>query len=221
MAHLQDFRRKLQSDGHNAYEMYDNHPTIEHFACWAHARRKFHQALDSDKDRADKIMHLIRILYDTEQESRQKELNYQQRQELRIQKSQPILDQIKQSLDEFSLQRIHPDSRMGKAIAYTLKRWGNLIRYIQHTEVEIDNNLTENSIRPIALGRKNYLFAGSPDAAQNAAMMYSFFGTCKLHNIDPYDWLKDILDQIASHPINQISDLLPQNWAITKITNNN
>ncbi|MBX7177030.1 MAG: transposase, partial [Saprospiraceae bacterium] len=107
---------------------------------------------------------------------------------------------------------ILPASSLGEAIGYTLKRWRQLSNYIDHGEVEIDNNLIENKIRPIALGRKNYLFAGSHDSAQRAAMIYSLFATCKLHNINPYDWLIDVFKRINDHPINRIDELLPQNW---------
>ncbi|MBV6472820.1 MAG: hypothetical protein JPMHGGIA_01081 [Saprospiraceae bacterium] len=94
----------------------------------------------------------------------------------------------------------------------TIKRWDKLLAYIYHGEGEIDNNLIENSIRPLALGRKNYLFAGSDDSAQRAAMVYSLFATCQLHDINPYDWLTDVFHRIKDHPINRIAELLPQNW---------
>jgi len=93
-----------------------------------------------------------------------------------------------------------PQSAIGKAIAYTLKLWPRLIVYIEDGRLNIDNNLTENSIRPVALGRKNYMFAGSHDAAQRAAMMYSFFATCKINNIEPFSWLKETLTKIADYP---------------------
>ena len=101
---------------------------------------------------------------------------------------------------------------MGKAIRYSLNLWDKLIRYTQQGRYKIDNNLIENTIRPLALGRKNYLFAGSNKAAQRAAMMYSFFATCKMHEVEPYAWLKDVLNRIPDHKVNQLEDLLPQNW---------
>ncbi|NOT36668.1 MAG: transposase [Saprospiraceae bacterium] len=110
------------------------------------------------------------------------------------------------------MESILPQSPIGKAIAYSLKRWDKLIRYIEHGDVEIDNNLIENSIRPLALGRKNYLFAGSQESAQRVAMIYSSFAICKLHKVNPYEWLHDILLKIKDHPINRIAELLPQNW---------
>ena len=100
---------------------------------------------------------------------------------------------------------------MGKATAYCIDRWDNLIAYLNDGSLEIDNNLAENAIRPIALGRKNYLFAGSERGAQRAAMFYSFFGTCKKNNVNPFDWLKKVLEVIPNYKVNQLSDLLPQN----------
>jgi len=105
-----------------------------------------------------------------------------------------------------------PKSLIGKAIAYTLNLWSNLKRYIQDGRFEIDNNLVENTIRPLALGRKNYLFTGSHKAAQRAAMFYSFFATCKINDVNPYEWLHDIFKKLSEHKANKLHELLPQNW---------
>ena len=101
---------------------------------------------------------------------------------------------------------------MGEALQYTIPRWDNLLAYLYDGYLEIDNNLVENAIRPNALGRKNYLFAGSHEGAQRAAMFYSFFGTCKRNNINPFEWLKDVLERIPTHKANKLDELLPQNW---------
>ena len=108
-------------------------------------------------------------------------------------------------------QYIHtlPKSSIGKALAYSIERWEKLSRYTQNGMLNIDNNPVENSIRPVALGRKNYLFAGSHEAARRSGMLYSLLGTCKLHGIEPYQWLKTTLSKISSHPINRITELLP------------
>ncbi len=102
-----------------------------------------------------------------------------------------------------------PKSNIGEALAYSIKRWDTLSRYTENGMLSIDNNPVENSIRPVALGRKNYLFAGSHEAAKRSGMLYSLFGTCKLHGIEPYGWLKNTLQKIPSHPINKIQELLP------------
>ncbi len=98
---------------------------------------------------------------------------------------------------------------MGNAVRYTIRQWHKLIRVLEDGRLEMDNNLIENKIRPLALGRKNYLFAGSHDAAQGIAMMYSFFATCKVHEVNPYEWMKATLDKIPDHPVNRLDELLP------------
>lgn len=109
-----------------------------------------------------------------------------------------------------------PKSKIGQAVNYTLSLWPRLTRYIEDGNYHIDNNKIENCIRPLALGRKNYLFAGSHEAAQRAAMMYSFFATCKMNEVNPYQWLKDVLDRIPDHKVNQLQELLPHNWVTQK-----
>ncbi|MBK8641756.1 MAG: transposase [Saprospiraceae bacterium] len=108
-----------------------------------------------------------------------------------------------------------PTSAIGKAFAYTLKRWDKLTKYVELGQVEIDNNLVENVIRPIALGRKNYLFAGSHEGAQRRNDIFTI-RTCKINNLNPMEWLQDIFLRINDHPINQIEDLLPHNWIKTR-----
>ncbi len=105
-----------------------------------------------------------------------------------------------------------PKSPIGKALAYSLKRWKALSRYTEDGLLEIDNNPVENAIRPVALGRKNYLFCGSHEAAQRSAMLYSLLGTCKLHGHNPAVWLEDVLCRIGDHPVNRIAELLPHRW---------
>ena len=107
---------------------------------------------------------------------------------------------------------VFPKSLIAKAINYILGIFENLEKYIDSGRYEIDNNLIENAIRPIAIGRKNYLFAGSHDAAQNYAMMYSFFATCKINDVNPYNWLKDVFDRISDHNIQDLEQLLPHLW---------
>ena len=107
---------------------------------------------------------------------------------------------------------VAPKSPMGKALAYTLGLWPRLRSYVQHGHYLIDNNLIENTIRPMAIGRKNYLFAGSDRAASHVALMYSLLGTCKLHGIEPYAYLRDMIGRNPEHKANKINKLLPYNW---------
>jgi transposase len=205
---LESFRGMLQSDGYNAYDIYEKKSGITLFGCMAHARRKFENAKDNDLERAEYVLERMQKLYITEREAREKDLSFDERKELRIKQSLPILQELEKWMKE-QLPDVLPKSSIGQAITYTLGLWNRLTRYIENGQVEIDNNLIENSIRPVALGRKNYLFAGSHEAVQQAAMIYSFLGTCKINNVEPLGWLKDVLQKIQDHSIQKLDELLP------------
>ena len=138
-------------------------------------------------------------------------MDYAQRKALRQDHAIPILDQLEQ-WGEQNLNQTIPNSPIGAAIRYYQARKPYLRRYIEEGRLEIDNNLIENAIRPLALGRKNYLFAGSHEAAQRAAIFYSIFACCAQHNINPMAYLTDVLGRIPEHPINRITELLPHQW---------
>jgi transposase len=205
---LGSFRGMLQTDGYVAYDIYEKKDGITLFGCMAHARRKFEKAKDNDLKRAEHVLERMQKLYMIEREARENDLSFEQRKELRSEQSLPILNELEKWMKE-QLPDILPKSSIGQAITYTLGLWNRLTRYIENGQVEIDNNLIENSIRPVALGRKNYLFAGSHEAAQQAAMIYSFLGTCKINNIEPLSWLKDVLQRIQDHSIQKLDELLP------------
>ena len=205
---LEKFRGMLQTDGYNAYDIYENREGITLYGCFAHARRKFEISKDNDPQRAEYVLDRMRKLYMVEREAREQNLTYDQRKELRIEKSLPVLQELEKWMKE-QLPEVLPKSSIGQAISYTLKLWARLTRYIDNGQVEIDNNLIENSIRPVAIGKKNYMFAGSHEAAQQAAMMYSFLGTCKINNIEPYSWLKTTLSRIPDQSIQNLDELLP------------
>ena len=205
---LESFRGMLQTDGYNAYDIYEKKEGITLYGCLAHARRKYENSKDNDPRRAEYVLDRMRELYMVEREARESNMSYDQRKELRIEKSLPVLQKLEKWMKE-QLPEVLPKSSIGQAISYTLKLWPRLIRYIDNGQVEIDNNLIENSIRGVALGRKNYMFAGSHEAAQCAAMIYSFLGTCKINNIEPYTWLKETLTRISDHSIQKLDELLP------------
>jgi transposase len=205
---LKNFIGFLQTDGYTVYTNLANSANITLLACMAHARRKFEHALDNNPLLAAEMMSMFGELYDIERMGREANLSPESLKELRQQKAKPVLDKMEAWLRKHLIQ-VPPKSALGMAIAYTLNLWPRLIRYIDDGRFQIDNNLIENSIRPLALGRKNYLFAGSHDAAQNAAMMYSFFATCKINNIEPFAWLKETLSIIPDYPANQLHKLLP------------
>lgn len=207
---LKNFTGYLQTDGYSVYEMFAQRPGITHVACMAHARRKFEQALDYDAQKAGWVMKKIQELYAIERQAREAGMLPVQRKEVRLEKSLPVLNELGKQMAEWNKTAI-PKSPMGIALGYAIQRWDSLMAYLYDGSLEIDNNWVENAIRPNALGRKNYLFAGSHEGARRAAMFYSFFGTCKKNNVNPYEWLKKVLEVIPTHPANKIGDLLPQN----------
>jgi transposase len=158
---LKNFAGYLQTDGYAAYEVITCRPEVTAVGCWAHARRYFVEAQDSDRERAEWMLAQIQQLYQIERQAREADFSYEQRYQLRQESARPILTTIKAWLDEH-VRQILPKSEIGKAIGYTLGQWSKLEKYLCNGRLEIDNNLIENAIRPVALGRKNYLFAGSP-----------------------------------------------------------
>ncbi|MDP4272667.1 MAG: IS66 family transposase [Bacteroidota bacterium] len=177
----------------------------------AHARRKFEDSLDNDPDRAKQMLMLMQDLYAMERCAREQGMDATARKSLREEKALPVLTKMETWL-KANLEQVLPKSVIGGAISYTLALWPRLLRYMEDGRYEIDNNLVENSIRPVALGRKNYLFAGSHEAAQRAAMMYSFIGSCKLNKVEPFTWFRDVLSRISEHKANRLAELLPQNY---------
>ncbi len=208
---LKTYRGALQTDGYSAYDIYETRPGITLLACMAHARRKFDHAKDNDPKRAAHALGLFQKLYEIEAIARELSYTNEQRHQLRQEKSKPIMQELEAWLIQEST-NVLPRSAIGSAITYTIGLWKRLMRYLDNGMYEIDNNLIENSIRPIALGRKNYLFAGSHEGAERAAMVYSFFGTCKKNQVEPYAWLSDVLDRIPEHKANRLAELLPHNW---------
>jgi len=208
---LQGFQGYLQTDGYAGYDAFAAQQGVTLIHCMAHARRKFNDALTNDKQRASHALQEIQKLYTIERICREQQLSYAEIKKVRQLKSLRILQDLGLWLQQQYVQ-VLPKSAIGEAIAYSLKRWGRLSAYVNDGRLHIDNNPVENSIRPVALGRKNYLFAGSHEAAKRSGMLYSLLGTCKMHGIEPHSWLKDVLQRIADHPINQIQGLLPHRY---------
>lgn len=209
---LERFAGVLQCDGFGVYETLNKKiDSLALMNCMAHIRREFFDAQSNDAQRAQTALTLIQLLYQVEEKARNLGLNAEQRLELRLKESKPIFDQLGQWLrSEYN--RVTPASAIGKAIQYALNRWNNMLLFLADGNIEIDNNLVENIIRPIAIGRKNYLFAGSHESAQRTAMIYTFFAACKHHGIDPEVWLTDVLNRIHDHKVSQLHELMPHNW---------
>lgn len=208
---LGSFKGYLQTDGYAVYDKYGKKKDVTHLACWAHARREFERALDNDRPRAEKALLLIQGLYAVERTAKDQQLTSVQIKELRLEKSLPLINQLGKWIFE-EIKATLPKSQIGKAMAYAYVRWDALCAYLYDGNLHIDNNLIENAIRPIALGRKNYLFAGSHEAAQRAAIIYSFFAICKKHEVNPFRWLKYTLENIMVINHKNLKDLYPQNY---------
>jgi transposase len=176
---LCEFQGYLQSDGYEVYDDFDKREGIVHLQCMAHARRYFVEALPTDKQRAEYVLEHIQQLYAIERSCREKELSFEERKHIRQKEAVPILENLRQRMKEEQT-KVLPKSPIGKALTYCLKRWDKLCRYTDNGRLSIDNNSIENSIRPLAVGRKNYLFCGSAEAAQRTAMVYSLLGCCKM-----------------------------------------
>lgn len=198
----------VQSDGYAVYE-HLKRKEITLLNCMAHGRRKFDEAKDNDFARASYVLTEMQKAYAIEREAREQGLSHEQRLRLRQEKAVPVLTALKSWMIE-NYKAVVPKSPIGQGLHYCLERWDKLTLYTTNGMLEIDNNLVENAIRPVAVGRKNYLFAGSHNGAERAAMLYSFLGTCKLNDINPFEWLRSTLDQIPNHPINRIAELLPR-----------
>jgi transposase len=215
-AMLKGFTGFVQTDGYSGYNFLNREKDIVLFHCWAHARRKFYDALPNDKARAEQALEQIQQLYHIESIAREQSLNEDKLLQVRQQKSAPVLQNLHEWMRQTYME-VTPQSAIGKAVAYSLKLWDGLTTYATNGKLNIDNNPVENAIRPVAIGRKNYLFAGSHEAAQRSAMLYSLFGTCKLHEVNPFDWMKDVLQKIPGHPVNKVAYLLPHHWTASRI----
>lgn len=172
-------------------------------------RRKFYDILQSTGSPiASEAVARIAVLYAIEKDIRGKPPD--DRKAVRQARAGPLLAELKTWLQE-QLSRVSAKSSLAQAVGYTLPRWTALTRYLADGRLEIDNNAAERSIRPVALGRKNYLFAGSDAGGERAALIYSLIGTARLNDINPQDYLTYVIERIADHPINRVSELLPWN----------
>lgn len=208
---LGDFKGTLQSDGYSAYDIYAGKKGVALLGCWAHARRKFEQAQGNDPPRARYALEQIGRLYDIERFAGDKRLDKEQVERLRADKSVPLLESLKTWLQE-NYPKVLPSSKIGKAISYALSIYDRLCRYVSDGRFRIDNNLAENAVRPLALGRKNYLFCSNHQSAERTAVIYSLLGTCRICGVNPVIWLTDVLDRIQECSMLRLGELLPGKW---------
>ena len=212
---LAGYEGYLQADAYAGYEaLYATGKVVE-VACWAHARRKFYDARTTDPARCLQAMAWIKRLYEVEREA--KALADEERRDLRQARSVPLLEQFKAWLDEQALD-VLPKSPTAEAIGYVRSRWPSFTRYTTNGILSIDNNTSENAIRTVALGRKNWLFAGSDRGGRTAAALFSMIASCKLSDVEPWSWLRDVLRRLPDIPTRRLAELLPDRWQASRAT---
>jgi len=201
----------LQADAYGGYDgiYVGSAGRIVEVACWAHARRKFFDARSTDPERGHAAIAWIRRLYDIEDTA--KAMSDGERAAQRQEQARPLLTAFQQWLEE-QRTRVLPKSPIGQATAYALSNWEALCRYTDAGFLAIDNNAAERAIRPIALGRKNWLHLGSDNGGHTAAVLFTFTTTCRRHDLDPFAYLRDVLTRLPALPADRLDELLPDRW---------
>lgn len=215
---LLGYRGTIQTDGYGAYDQFESDPHIRVIGCWAHARRKWSEALEENKRTASEALVYINKLYHIENEAKEAGITGDALKEKRQKEAFPVIREFERWMYA-TAGKVSEQTRIGGAIKYTLPLLPRLSRYVNDGRFRIDNNLIENAIRPLALGRKNFLFCGNHDAALRAAIVYSLVGSCKAAGVDPREWLEDVLLRILENGTYKsvLRDLLPDRW--TRQTN--
>lgn len=216
-----DFTGTLQCDGYAAYGAFaDGRPKPVTLAgCWAHARRKFHAALEQSPRTAGWLLRQLQHLYRIEADLRAQRAGPGLREATRAWQSRPIVQRIHQALRLLKASHRHlPQSLLGQAIDYALGQWTALEVYLNDGRVEIDNNLVENAIRPTAVGKKNWLFIGDAEAGERSAILYTIIESCRRREIDPYSYLREVLTRLPTMTNRQIPDVTPEAWAKARRT---
>jgi transposase len=206
---LADYKGYIQCDGYSVYDKIGAQKGIDLVGCLVHARRKFFDARDNDEKRANYVLAIFKSIYKTERELKEQAAGDMRKiQQGRESHIRPMLEQLKQWVEQESI-KVLPKSAIGKAMNYFQNQYHKLIQVTADPHLQLDNNLIENMIRPLALGRKNYLFAGSHRAAQHSAILYSFFASCKANNVNPRLWMQHVLESINEYNIQDLDLLLP------------
>lgn len=216
---LEPFKGYLQSDGYNAYNVFEEKAGVCLVACLAHIRRHFETALDENHSLAEHALKEIQELYRIERMADKEELSCLQRAELRQRLATPILESLEKWMEQ-TYPQVLPKSRTGQAIAYAYPLWPRMKPYLRDGRIRIDNNLAENAIRPLTISRKNFLFCGNHEAAENTAIICSLLATCKAQEVNPREWLNDVITQLPSYlekgAGKDVKELLPNVWKTKK-----
>lgn len=208
---LKGYEGYLQVDGYTVYDIIGKDPNIKLAGCLAHVRRKYFDAKKNFPMEANKVLGLIKKIYLLERKYKEEKLTIAEKTKKRQEEILPIMSEWKNWIDKQILIAT-PKSDLGKALTYSVNQWHKIETIINNGRIELDNNLIENAVRPLALGRKNYLFAGSHSGAERIAILYSMLHTCKKNDVNPYLWLKDVLNRLPNQSILKLEELLPNNW---------
>jgi transposase len=214
-----NFTGTIQCDGYAAYRAFANGrgQAIELAGCWAHVRRKFHEALASSPRLAGWLLHQIQQLYRIEARLREHRAGPALRAAVRASESRPLVKRIERALVKLKAGKHHlPQGLLGIAMDYTLGQWRTLEIYLADGRVEIDNNLVENAIRPTAIGKKNWLFVGEADAGERSAIIYTVIECCRRHGLDPFAYLREVLTRLPNMTNQQIPEVIPAAWGKPK-----
>ena len=218
LANRYNFKGYLQCDGFAGYETaFKTNPDVLLVNCMVHIRRHLEQALDENRQMAEHGLKEIKHLYKIEHMCDDAQVSFDERKAKRQELSKPIMEALKLWMETEGV-KYSESSLIGKAITYAYTRWGNMMRYLDDGRLLLDNNLAENEIRPVTLGRKNYLFCGNHEAAQNMAVVCSLLATCRNHDVNPRDYLNDIISQMPYHTkasYEELLQLLPHKWKLT------
>ncbi len=211
---VDDYQGVVQTDGYKGYDFLDTRIGITHVGCWVHARRKFMDAKKASSNKktgaVDKALSMIRRLYALEKIARQKNMTPEEIYQLRQKQAKPIVIKFKKWLDK-KQELTLPKGLLGKAINYCLGQWPRLENYLEDGHAGIDNNVVENAIRPFVIGRKNWLFSGTPEGAKASALLYSLIETSKANKLEPYSYLRYLFEKLPVTPADDIRKLLPTN----------
>ena len=209
-----DFTGTLQCDGYPAYGAFANRRTITLAGCWAHVRRRFHDALEVSPRTAGWLLRQIQNLYRLEARLREQRAGPRLRWAVRSHQSRPLVERLQRALVRLKASgRYLPQSLLGQAIDYALGQWTTLLVYLEDGRIEIDNNLVENAIRPTAVGKKNWLFIGEAEAGERSAIVYTLVECCRRRGLDPYAYLRNVLTRLPNMTNWQVHEVTPEAWA--------
>lgn len=208
---LKDYQGEiLLADGYPGYNPCKERG-VKRAGCWAHGRRYVKDGMASNPKEASELLVLIQMLYMIERQAKEADLDAEARRELRQKKSMPILEEIRRAIDRMK-PAVLPSSEFGKALTYLDGQWLHLVLFVLDGRIPIDNNASERAMRPVAVGRKNWLFTGSLEGGKRAAALYSLIETCKRLEVPPFEYLRDVLARVSTHPARLIDELTPAGW---------